>query len=208
MVRLLEIATSSVVPEMNTLKKQSTSRVAVPAYRGWEVLRNTGMRKTSLFRILHGVLKLYLYYLQLFWQLLPDIKAKQMAFAKWAFSEFEENPQWLLSILWWQMRLTFHWMEQKTHTTVVSEQRRTHMHTQRTHMRTAWYCLVWFYLKRPVTQPQGASLSAYGSFPEAGSPAATITTKPSQKRKNRGNYWKVWFYLGNNAMIVNMCFFK
>ena len=59
-----------------------------------------GILKISVFRILHGVLQLYPYKLQLHQQLPPDDVAKRMAFSNWALSGFEENPQWLLSILW------------------------------------------------------------------------------------------------------------
>ena len=58
-----------------------------------------GVLKTSVFCILQGVLHLYLYKLQSFQQLLLDDEIKAMEFANWALSEFEENPQRLLSIL-------------------------------------------------------------------------------------------------------------
>ena len=86
--RLSEARTSSVVSEMNTLRKQSTSAVKVPMYSGQDVARNTGTPKTSEFRILHGVLQLYLYKLQSLQQLLPYVTAKRMSFANWALSEF------------------------------------------------------------------------------------------------------------------------
>ena len=63
-------------------------------------MHDTREPKTSVFRMFHCVLQLYPYKLQSFQQLLPDDAAKRMEFANWALSELEENPQWLISILW------------------------------------------------------------------------------------------------------------
>ena len=145
--RLSEVPTSSAVSQMNTWRKQLTSRVSVPAHSGREVARNTDTPKTSVLRILHGVLELCSYKLQSLQQLLPDDTAKRMAFVHWALSEFKENPQWLLSILW----------SDKTHFSLhgtinthnwnrsLGKGKPTCIHRE-TPTRATCYCLMWFYL--------------------------------------------------------------
>lgn len=93
---LSEVRTPDVTSQMDTQREQSTS--AVSSAR--EVARITGIPKTSVFRILHGVLQLYPYKLQSLHQLLPNDTAKRIEFANWALAKIEEDPQWLLNILW------------------------------------------------------------------------------------------------------------
>ena len=84
---------------MNTLREQSMSRVSVLISRGREVLRNTGIPKTSVFCFLHNVLQLYSYKLLFLQQLLPDDAAKRMLYKNWALLDIKEDPQWLFNIL-------------------------------------------------------------------------------------------------------------
>ena len=117
------------VSEMNTLRKQSTSGLPVPVCSGRGVARNMGIPKTSVFHILHGVLQLYPCILQSLQQLMPDDITKRMTFVSWALSELRKIPN-DSSVSCGQTRLVFHCLEQLTHTTVESEQRKIHMHTQ------------------------------------------------------------------------------
>ena len=55
--RLSEVHTCSVVSQMSTLWKQSTSGIPVPVYISREVERNTGIPKTLVLRIFQGVLQ-------------------------------------------------------------------------------------------------------------------------------------------------------
>ena len=76
--RLSEDRIFSVFSQMNTLKKQLTSKVPVPVCRGQGIAWNTGISKILVFRVIHGVLQLYSYKLQSLQQLMPDDVAKWM----------------------------------------------------------------------------------------------------------------------------------
>ena len=61
---LSEVRISRVVSQMNTLREQSRSGLPVPVCSGREVSQNMGIQKTSVFRILNGLLQMYPYKLQ------------------------------------------------------------------------------------------------------------------------------------------------
>ena len=99
--RLSDVRTSSAVSQMNTLKEKPTSKLPVPVCSGRA--RNCSKDGYTVnFVISHPswCVTIDLYKMQLLQQLLSDDAAKQKLFTKWALSGIEQNPQWLLSILW------------------------------------------------------------------------------------------------------------
>ena len=59
-----------------------------------------GMPESSIRRILHGILQMYPYKLQLLHDIMPADIAARESFAKWALTKLEHEPQWLFNVLW------------------------------------------------------------------------------------------------------------
>ncbi|GFX00427.1 DUF4817 domain-containing protein [Trichonephila clavipes] len=65
-----------------------------------EAARRLGLPPSSVRNILRRILQLYPYKLQSCHELLPADTAQREAFANWAFSKMEQDPTWVLNILW------------------------------------------------------------------------------------------------------------
>ncbi|GFV68679.1 DUF4817 domain-containing protein [Trichonephila clavipes] len=74
-----------------------------------EAARRLSLPPSSVRNILRRILQLYPYKLQSCHELLPADTAQKEAFAKWAFSQMEQDPTWVFNILWtYEAHFSFH----------------------------------------------------------------------------------------------------
>ncbi|GFX24550.1 DUF4817 domain-containing protein [Trichonephila clavipes] len=84
-----------------TVKMEAiASEAALGTSSARKAARRLGLPPSSVRNILSRILQLYPYKLQSCHELLPADTAQREAFAKWAFSKIEQDPTWVVNILW------------------------------------------------------------------------------------------------------------
>lgn len=89
-----------------------------------EARKITGIPGSSIRRILHAMVDLYPYVLQILHQLLHADTDKRLNFAKWALVQMDRGPQWFLNVMF-SDEACFHSMLTSVLKTVVSVRHQT-----------------------------------------------------------------------------------
>ena len=85
---------------VQSVKVDFTGETSTKSSSVLEAERRTGIPEPSIRHILHEMLDLYPYIIQVLHQLLPADTGARQNFATWMLTQMECKPQWFLNVMW------------------------------------------------------------------------------------------------------------